>query len=888
MMRRMAPADIENGVAQVTWTFVKDRLASRPMLLWAIDLTSEDVTERGAIREAFDRSEAKLPEPYRQAWRQMFQFWARPDSASAYDRLLLKKSMVERGALRENVRLIVDAVRPWVKLEPRDRLEAFYGSKSPKTPKSVGDLLWASISSGDALTPQELEMNSIDDVAFLVELGKALDAALFSGLCSARDIDSITDDFDITRVSVRRVYFVDVSEHPPGGGEPDRHANGFAPCAKLLSAVVERLADLDATAARRLVASFAVESWELYRRLWAAAARDTSLASPPEVQSFLKSLSDKEFWVADNYPEIAELRAIRWSSLSDMAKAELEGRIRKGFPRNLLSKRLSKEELSMTSVRRAVAEFRRIELAGSILSSRSASWIEKQVAAMESPVVMSSVTAGFNAGVRIESQPLPSGGDFEAMGRDELLPAIDAALKESDDWDDRSVGASRFLGRHLDIALELIAEAGDRTDLLRRLWKAIGYYSRPADLNAMPDKADQAASETAELAERVLSAIVGIDDSLAYDVIDALAAWMDSWDRMLGKTSSFLPAWRMLWPLAVRAVNATDVEDRPLRERSFSSPVGRLTSALVQALPDLTSDSKLLDAEPWPTILAEVGDAGDEAGLQARFRLVTSISYFYHGSPTWTLATLVQPLRGASGNALELWGAFGEARLPQAEVMQVVGPALALAAANSDLGDDDRRRLSAHVIWSHLLPRVPKPYSASVPVNLTQQMLRMGGDVVRAAAIRALKDFLAAAKTLNMTGGTAFTLVKSIFEQVWPQERTLNSAKVSDALVELPAAAGDAFVDAVAMILPYLTPFDCWSLWEYGVWAHQDDERAIHHVDTPEAAGAFLAMLDRTIGQQDGARVPNGLDRALNHIASKAPGLERDPRYQRLLTLSRR
>ena len=36
------------------------------------------------------------------------------------------------------------------------------------------------------------------------------------------------------------------------------------------------------------------------------------------------------------------------------------------------------------------------------------------------------------------------------------------------------------------------------------------------------------------------------------------------------------------------------------------------------------------------------------------------------------------------------------------------------------------------------------------------------------------------------------------------------------------------------------------------------------------------------------AIIPNGLDKALKHIASKSPRLESDTRFQRLLTLSRR
>lgn len=52
---------------------------------------------------------------------------------------------------------------------------------------------------------------------------------------------------------------------------------------------------------------------------------------------------------------------------------------------------------------------------------------------------------------------------------------------------------------------------------------------------------------------------------------------------------------------------------------------------------------------------------------------------------------------------------------------------------------------------------------------------------------------------------------------------------------------------------------------------------------TPDAS-AFLAILDKTISGEEGAIVPNGLESARLHIAKFAPALEKDIRFQRLLT----
>lgn len=85
-----------------------------------------------------------------------------------------------------------------------------------------------------------------------------------------------------------------------------------------------------------------------------------------------------------------------------------------------------------------------------------------------------------------------------------------------------------------------------------------------------------------------------------------------------------------------------------------------------------------------------------------------------------------------------------------------------------------------------------------------------------------------------------------------------------------------------------LPPFQCWSLWDYGILDRSADERTITGIDSAKDAGALLSILDKTVSAEDAAIIPNGLDKALKHIASKSPRLESDIRFQRLLTLSRR
>jgi hypothetical protein len=175
-----------------------------------------------------------------------------------------------------------------------------------------------------------------------------------------------------------------------------------------------------------------------------------------------------------------------------------------------------------------------------------------------------------------------------------------------------------------------------------------------------------------------------------------------------------------------------------------------------------------------------------------------------------------------------------------------------------------------------------------------QQTLRAVDDEVRANAAQMVQRFLSS--TANSTklqpqqsADEVFRLaVMPFLENVWPQERSLSTRGVSAAFADLPAAAGEGFSEAVSAVERFLVPFDCWSMYDFGLGGEVDGVTRLAYINTPDKAAALLHLLDRSIGTAEGAVVPTDLAEALNQIRSVAGKLAGDPAFRRLETVTRR
>ncbi|TCB35472.1 hypothetical protein E0J20_37140, partial [Rhizobium leguminosarum bv. viciae] len=336
----MSLTDTERRINLTTRAFADGRLEDTAILEWAIELKPDQIAEREALRDLVEYQPKPVRDPYSLAWRCVFEYWERPDVETHREKYEIRRQLKGGGSPREMIRLIVDAVRPWLQIDTSKRLRALSGEAQPARPRHLKHLIYASISSGSRLMPADIGLQASEDRNFLFELATALNAALLAGLNLGHMIGSISKDMDVTNWQIHRAYFVPPDQYPDGGGEPDRHSEGFAPSTKLMFAVMERLSSLDLQAARRVIDNWDREGWTLYRRLWAAAARNPALVDSGEVAAFLIELSDREFWWASAYPEFAELRALRWATLSTDDQNCIEQRILRGEPAKLIPSRI--------------------------------------------------------------------------------------------------------------------------------------------------------------------------------------------------------------------------------------------------------------------------------------------------------------------------------------------------------------------------------------------------------------------------------------------------------------------------------------------------------------------------------------------------------------------
>lgn len=878
-------SDKDAIIAQNTRVFAMERLQDRDFLEWALALRYDQLAERAALKDLLEFRLADVAEPYREAWVNLLEYWDDATTDSPYDRLLLKRELKLGASPSQVITLITEAVRPRIKVESGQKYEAF-GRKRAKHPKTVGDIFWVSIDGGEQLTPEEIGLADITDRDFLFELATALNAVLLTGLNQARRIGMIASDADSTVWLVHRVYFVPAGQFAEGGGEPDRYSKGFAPTTKLLYAVFERLSEVDRPAALRVMTAWDADRWKLYKRLWAAAARDEAVVSGTEISRFLASLDDTEFWRTDAFPEFAELRAVRWSSLSDNVAASIEQRLVNGEPIARLKKRMGKDNAKIAAARRSVTELQRVKAGGGQLSISTEAWLAKTLLQHPREVDVASVTEGFNPGVRTLIDDRSGDPTFGDVPSTKLIDELGRHLS-GEGWESKSRAASDFIGRNPSLILDLLAEA-PKSLAREKVWQAFGYGFRPSDLNVTIDTASPEDKELILVALKACREIGRLDKATIENALQGLTSWMSTWDRLLNGQDDFIRAWLALWPTAVEKTNQNAEKKVPLRERSYSSAVGNLVSAFMHACPSFEKDTKPLAHSPWHDALAGIEQTKGEAKLQAQYQLLSSFNYYWAADEAWSRVNLLEPLIHATGGSIELWHGFVHSRfLPPKKVLEELGPHMIAAAAGNELLDEARGSLSQRVVFATIID-MRDGQKLTIPSHLTQQMLRIGGDPVRTRALDAMKNYLKDDEAEPKDARERFGLVKRLFQEIWPKELTLSSPTLSDAFADFPAAAGENYAEAADLILPHLTPFQCWSLWDYGILDRSADERTITGVDSARDAGALLSILDKTVGAEDGAIIPNGLDKALKHIASKSPRLESDIRFQRLLTLSRR
>ncbi len=902
---------LDQAAFRATIAFLNGRLEERATVDWALRIKPNDTIKRLALLDLIDSPAGrKISEPWRSAWHMIEESWKNPaveehTSTGAYDAQHRLRAGERSGSL---VAAIVELVAPRLKLEPFSDLHLHF-RKPPKRPKKVEDLLSTTLTSGKIVNPDLLGLGGLTDHSFLASLALALDSAVGNGLDIARRIGWDGERHFWQLGQLHRVYYVPTADRAGGEHEPDEFNRGIAPSAKLLHAVVSRLVDIDISGAVEFVRRWKVTNSPVHLRLWAALSRDSRVTPANEVGTLLLSLDDWHFWDLHDYPEIAELRAKRFAELEPNEQAALTGRIRKRPSRNQWPRKTDADRVESARLYWAVRELRRIEITGTLLPNRDKAWLDVRIHEFQDLVQMARLDEGFLGSPQARWVPPNPDNRYDLLASEERLKALEAALSSArgasdDDPARRAADWIEQRGKPVQILVDF-ESIPDGGAAFAKVWERFGWAHSP-DAGQGEDAAQRdLLAETA----RVLSLLSKLPEATIRQAIDGISHWLSSWGKHLIVLPEGLSVWLKIWPIAVEATNAQQPveeeihlntvaqssDDRePMDLDTLNTPAGKLVGVFLAACPTVRpGDAPFSENNAQRQMRDAVEASIGPAGLIVKYRLIEGLHYFLKADFEWTTANLVPPLLEDNSDARVLWRAIAR-RSRFFDELKVIGGPMINRATDPRLSRETRRSLVFSIIIEclHAFREQREP---AVPSAHIQQMIRSLDDEVRAYGAGAVQRFVhdvSASREGEQTAPSPEQLFRSaaapFLQSVWPQERSLATSGVTRALADLPAAAREAFAEAVHGIERFLVPFESWSMIDYGLYGEKDGMPKLSIIDNHVKAAAFLRLLDLTIGKAEGSVIPHDLADALNQIRRVAPDLVENQIFRRLATAARR
>lgn len=894
---------------RTTMAFLNGRLQERATIDWAIRLKSNDTIKRLAVVELLESAYGRtVCDPWKSAWRLIEESWDSPETDEHGARNLYNVQQRLRVGERSRslILAIVELVSPRLKIEPFSDWNPILRNPQ-KRPKRVNDLFFTHLRSARIVDQGELKLENITDHSFLVSLADALDSCIIRGLDIAQHLGKKEKGGDLPLPRLYRVYYVPTADRSLGENEPDEFHRGIAPSVKLLHAVVARLVPLDTITAIRIVRRWQLNTSPVHLRLWSALSTDPRITPSSAIGSFLLSLDDRQFWYLNDYPEIAELRAVRFGELESEVQTALTSRIRKCPPRNQWPRTADADRVKLAQRYCAVRELRRIEIAGGHLPARDKDWLNLHIDEFPDLIKMARRDEGFLGSPSVSWVPPIPDKRYDSLNGEERLNALEVALSsQRTGWDDAPIRCAKDWIAQPQSSILLLSDFESILDggaTQAKVWNRFGWAHSPTTRH----EDDAIQRDLPRECTRVLSLLTKLSGETIRQAIDGISNWLYVWEKQVIIIPEGLDVWLKLWPIAVEATNATQSEKdehvnavMPSTDgettdlEPLNTPVGKLLHVFLSSCPTVSpGDQVFLDGTSRRVMRNAIEDTLGAAASIVKYRLIQEMPYFLAADKPWTLTNLISPLLADSAEARILWRAVARQHL-SSEVMAILGKEMSKRAVDSRLGRDTQRSLVFRVTIEYLHALKDQRDPLIVPADI-QQMIRSLDDEVRAYAAESVQRFISEVSRPHEgepSPPSPEQLFRSVgapfLDQVWPKERLLTTPGVSRALADLPSTARGAFAEAVATIEPFLVPFECWSMLDYGFFREGEDNPTLSIIDNHVKAVALLQLLNSTIGTSEGAIIPLDLSEALEQVRKVSRRSASTPIFRRLATAARR
>jgi len=734
---------------------------------------------------------------------------------------------------------LVRAVTPRLRIEKRF---GWYDGEEEREIEEPSDLMIIRYKGNEGVNEREFFSAWPKDASELTEqrLIDMLTHALVKVLSDATDVGIEHD---------RGLSLSDVDVPSVAAHEQNAFKHGLLTIVRITVELWTRLAKRSAQSGLKLFHEWKSSQFRLVRRMALFAAADPHI-SEDEAASLLLTLPQGELFLPHSSVEVHRLVRQRWNEFTQHERAQIEARIIAGPPSELFKEGADLERAKDRYCFDLLSDIERGEHSLSVPAAEALEEIRRRHPAWQSKEPERngfSVWQGRVRSVRGDKERL-EGIAPEQLVVEALKAKSEEGFLDGDAW-------QAFSQNDPAKAFEGVEHAKPEQEWIQSIWRPILWAANKiADVPTL---------------NRIANRLAKWPSTAPFDEVASGAAW---WLDDVADKLDDGALWRV-WELVFsRAPRRTEMSNDDAFGTALNDAAGHLASILLKKTPQ-KKRSKELPSHLHARYDRLVNEDGI-FGLLVAVRFAAAISYLFERAPNWSTRHIIPKFYWNYPEARTMWSARKYSNhIGSTKLFELTKQPLLEMFSRSDMGEEDIRVFSD---WLGLILIVNRLGKTNYP--LTSSEVRTA---LRQAGHFSLSSF-AHRLAMEMEGAKKGEKVKMwtdvigpVFKGAWPLDLELQSPKETFKLVQLLQATGDAFPQAVEVILPFVRAEDPHG--HTSVFSLSEAAPGLYAL-APEK---MLKLLDTIVGDAP-PQSTYGLRKALDKLSKAEPKLVETKLFQKL------
>jgi hypothetical protein len=306
---------------------------------------------------------------------------------------------------------------------------------------------------------------------------------------------------------------------------------------------------------------------------------------------------------------------------------------------------------------------------------------------------------------------------------------------------------------------------------------------------------------------------------------------------------------------------------------SLNAPAGRLAEVLIKKLRKEEGEKEM--SKDMRARFDKLTDAPGKFGTLARVRFAAEVSLLFERAPVWTAEKIVPLFDWSSSEAPLMWNARRYSNyIGSPELFRLMKAPFLAMFSRTDVPEEERQTFAD---WLAAIMLANQAHAAGYPLTAAEARFAL-----RQAGPRSLTDVghrLATAMEKAKPDEKIATwrnIVGPVFQSIWPLDIELQTPSSTFKLVQILRACGDAFPEAADVIIPFIRPEDPRRHTSIHSLSEADD---IIYSASPQK---MLDLLAAVVGEAP-PRSVYGLNKALDRLRTRAPGITDTKKFQKLV-----